>query len=99
MIQKFASTGEIDLANTVNRAKADKNLHKISVRHYDKVGVLVHVFTVMANHNLNIQELQNIVFAEREACVANIMFSGDFSNAENIVKEIKSHENILDVSL
>jgi hypothetical protein len=39
------------------------------------------------------------VFAEREACVANIMFSGDFSDAENIVKEIKTHENILDVSL
>lgn len=99
VIQKFASTGEIDLANTVNRAKVDKNLHKISVRHFDKVGVLVHVFTVMANNGLNIQELQNIVFADREACVANIMFSGDFSNAENIVKEIKNHELILDVSL
>jgi D-3-phosphoglycerate dehydrogenase len=54
VIQKFASTGEIDLANTVNRAKVDKNLHKISVRHLDKVGVLVHVFTVMAAHGLNI---------------------------------------------
>ena len=99
MIQKFAQTGEIDLGNTVNRAKVDKNLHKLSVRHLDKVGVLVHVFTVMAANNLNIQELQNIVFAEREACVANIMFSGDFSNAENIVKDIKANENILDVSL
>lgn len=99
VIQKFASTGEIDLANTVNRAKVDKNLNKISVRHLDKVGVLVHVFTVMAANGLNIQELQNIVFAEREACVANIMFSGDFSNAENILKEIKANENILDVSL
>jgi D-3-phosphoglycerate dehydrogenase len=57
IIKKFVSTGEIDSANTVNRAKVDKNLHKISVRHLDKVGVLVHVFTVMASHNLNIQEL------------------------------------------
>jgi len=79
IIKKFAATGEIDIENTVNRAKKDSSLHKMSVRHLDKVGVLLHVMTVFAEHNLNIQELQNIVFAEREACVANILFSGDFT--------------------
>ena len=74
VIKKFAQTGEVDLENTVNRAKKDGNLHKLSVRHFDKVGVLLHVLSVFKEHNLNIQEFQNIVFEGREACVANISF-------------------------
>jgi hypothetical protein len=54
VIKKFAATGEIDLANTVNRAKIDPNLHKMSVRHFDKVGVLLHIMQVFKEHNLNI---------------------------------------------
>lgn len=99
VIKKFAATGEIDLENTVNRAKKDPSLHKMSVRHLDKVGVLLHVLQVFADYNLNVQELQNIVFAEREACVANILFSGDFSEHAAICQKISSHENILDVSI
>lgn len=57
VIVKFATTGEVDLANTVNRAKEDKNLHKVSVRHLDKVGVLLHVMTVFKEYNLSIQEM------------------------------------------
>ena len=78
VIVKFATTGEVDLANTVNRSKVDPSLHKVSVRHLDKVGVLLHVLTVFKEYNLSIQEMQNIVFAGREACVANITFEGDF---------------------
>lgn len=99
VIVKFATTGEVDLANTVNRAKQDKNLHKVSVRHLDKVGVLLHVMTVFKEYNLSIQEMQNIVFAEREACVANISFAGDFSLKDEILAKCKTHEYILDVSL
>lgn len=99
VIVKFATTGEVDLANTVNRAKQDKNLHKVSVRHLDKVGVLLHVMTVFKEYNLSIQEMQNIVFAEREACVANISFAGDFSLKDEILAKCKTHEYILDVYL
>ena len=52
----------------------------MSVRHYDKVGVLLHVLKVLAEHKLSIQEMQNIVFDKREAAIANIQFSGDSTN-------------------
>lgn len=39
VIQKFAKTGEIDLANTVNRAKMDTKLHKMSVRQIGRAHV------------------------------------------------------------
>jgi len=93
-------TGEIDLENTVNRAKADKSLKKMCIRHKDKVGVLSKVFEVLAIYEMNIQELQNIVFAEREACVANLMVScKDDTNMSEVAAQVKaSCADVLDVT-
>jgi len=44
----------------------------MSVRHLDKVGVLAHLFHAFAQEGWNVQELENIVFKDRNACVANI---------------------------
>ena len=52
----------------------------MTIRHYDKVGVLAQVFAVFARFEWNVQELENIVFKGREACVVNIKFTGDISN-------------------
>jgi len=46
-----------------------------------------------------VQELENIVFKEREACVVNIRFSGDISKIEEAVAEIRKNENVLDITL
>lgn len=54
VIIKFATTGEVDLANTVNRSKIDSSLPKITVRHQDKVGVLLHVMQIFKEYNLSI---------------------------------------------
>ena len=93
-------TGEIDLENTVNRAKLDKSLKKMCIRHKDKVGVLAKVFEVLAANEINIQELQNIVFAEREACVANLMVScKEETNIAEVAEQVKaSCADVLDVT-
>jgi len=99
IIKKFACSGTVDNENCVNREADQSSLHKLSIRHFDKVGVLAHTFHVFAKHNWNVQELENIVFKEREACVANIRFSGDLTNLEAAIQELKLNENILDISL
>lgn len=101
VIMKFAKTGEIDLANTVNRAKLDSSLQKMCIRHKDKVGVLAKVFEVLATHEINIQELQNIVFLEREACVANLLIScKKETNLAEVAAQVKaSCQDVLDVTL
>ena len=93
-------TGEIDLENTVNRAKLDKSLKKMCIRHKDKVGVLAKAFEVLAANEINIQELQNIVFAEREACVANLMVScKEDTNIAEVAAQVKaSCADVLDVT-
>lgn len=89
--------GKVDIENCVNRAASDANLHKLSIRHLDKVGVLAHCFTVFAKHGWNVQELENIVFKEREACVVNLVFQGESGNREELVAELTANESVLDV--
>jgi D-3-phosphoglycerate dehydrogenase len=79
----------VDNENCVNKETVSNNLHKMSIRHLDKVGILAHTFMVFAKHQWNVQELENIVFKERNACVVNIRFSGDIAGMEEAIKEIK----------
>lgn len=44
IIKKFNATGEVDVENCVNKEANKGGLHKMSIRHLDKVGVLAHVF-------------------------------------------------------
>jgi len=99
IIKKFASQGAVDNENCVNKEQDGSKLSKMTIRHFDKVGVLAHVFTVFARLQWNVQELENIVFKGREACVVNIKFSGDTANLDEAVAEIKKNENVIDVSV
>jgi predicted amino acid-binding ACT domain protein len=71
----------------------------MTIRHFDKVGVLAHTFAVFARFEWNVQELENIVFKGREACVVNIMFSGDLTNLQEAISEIRKNENVIDISV
>lgn len=54
IIKKFATEGVVDNANFVNKENDMSNEHKISIRHYDRVGVLAHVFGVLSKHGWNV---------------------------------------------
>ena len=100
IIGKFSGEGRVDKGNWVNSASlSDSNMHKLQIRHLDKVGVLAHCFKIVGEAGWNIQELENIVFKERQACVANIMFEGDLANKEEIEKTLSEHDDVLSVSI
>lgn len=48
IIKKFVTQGLVDNENCVNKESNMGGLHKMSVRHLDRVGVLAHVFSVFA---------------------------------------------------
>ena len=77
IIKKFANEGKVDKENWVNAAAPVKSFLKVSIRHEDKVGVLAHCFKAFSEAGWNVQELENIVFQARHACVANIAIDGD----------------------
>lgn len=100
IIKKFAGEGSVDNENWVNAASVtDTQMNKVQVRHLDKVGVLAHCFKVFADNGWNVQELENIVFKERQACVANILFTGDASKSEAVKKALTENADVLSVNI
>jgi hypothetical protein len=53
-VKKFGATGKVDKANCVNKETDGSKLTKISIRHYDRVGVLAHVFKIFAEYEWNV---------------------------------------------
>ena len=60
IIESFVKTGVVP--NCVNLATRTPAKWQLVVRHYDRVGVLAHVMDQIRRANINIEEVQNIVF-------------------------------------
>ena len=61
--------------NAVNVTKLPTPTGQLHVRHLDRVGVLAHVFEVLRRHDLNVADMQNVVFDGAGAAVAKITLS------------------------
>lgn len=98
VIKKFATCGEIDAGNCVNMAPADlKGLKKMSVRYTSKIGVLSKIFECLSMHNVNVNEMQNLVFKDRMAAVANMSVKADETDMAELANQLKGIENVIDV--
>jgi D-3-phosphoglycerate dehydrogenase len=67
------------------------------VRHYDRVGVLSAVLGVLRQSGLNVQEMQNQVFAGAGAALASIHVEGEIP--ESARAEVASNPDIINVSV
>jgi D-3-phosphoglycerate dehydrogenase / 2-oxoglutarate reductase len=74
IIRSYKETGRVP--NVVNLAQRTPATQMLVVRHKDRPGVLAHVFHHLREANLNVQEMENIVFEGAEAAVARINLDG-----------------------
>ena len=74
IVRCYKETGRVP--NVVNLARRTPATHMLVVRHRDRPGVLAHVFDLLREANLNVQETENIVFEGAEAAVARINLDG-----------------------
>jgi D-3-phosphoglycerate dehydrogenase len=74
IIRTYRETGRVP--NVVNLATRTPATHMLVVRHRDRPGVLAHVFALLREANLNVQETENIVFEGAQAAVARINLDG-----------------------
>ncbi|MBL8192005.1 MAG: hydroxyacid dehydrogenase [Acidobacteria bacterium] len=74
IIREFKDTGAVP--NVVNLADRTPATHKLVVRHKDRPGVLAHVLNEIKAANINVQQMENIVFAGAEAAIARIELDG-----------------------
>ena len=74
IIRTYKEMGTVP--NAVNLAARTPATHRLVVRHRDRPGVLAHIFDQLRRRNLNVQETENVVFADAESAVARINVDG-----------------------
>jgi D-3-phosphoglycerate dehydrogenase len=96
IVRTFVETGKVP--NVVNLARKTPATHMLIVRHRDKPGVLAHVFQLLRDANLNVQETENIIFDGAQAAVARINLDGEPSG--DTQRSIRGgNSDILDLQL
>jgi D-3-phosphoglycerate dehydrogenase len=70
IIETFKETGEVP--NAVNLARRTPATHRLVVRHRDRPGVLAAVLDTLRAAEINVQEMENVIFDGAEAAVAHI---------------------------
>ena len=79
MAQTFKATGQVP--NVVNLSETTPATHLLIVRHQDRPGVLAHVFNEIKAANINVQQMENIVFAGAKAALARIALDAPLDDA------------------
>jgi D-3-phosphoglycerate dehydrogenase len=74
IVQTFRTTGEVP--NVVNRLARSSATHVLSIRHRNRPGVLAHVFGVLADGAINVEEVENIIYHGAQATLARIHLDG-----------------------
>jgi D-3-phosphoglycerate dehydrogenase len=96
IVQAFQATGEVP--NVVNRLARSSASHVLVIRHRNRPGVLAHVFGVLANAEINVEEVENIIYHGAQATLARIHLDGEPSNGA--LERIKSgNADIISVEL
>ena len=96
IVATYKVTGKVP--NVVNLAKKTPATHMLVVRHYDRPGVLAHVFDHLRGGNINVQETENVIFEGAQAAVARINLDG--APSEALLKTIQDgNTDILDLHL
>ncbi len=96
VVRAFIETGRV--LNVVNLSRQTPASHVMVVRHRDRPGVLAHVFDILRDGKVNVQETENIIFTGAEAAVARINLDGEPSDEQ--LRRIKTgNPNVLDVQV
>jgi D-3-phosphoglycerate dehydrogenase len=86
VIETYIKTGVV--LNCVNLATRTPAKWQLTVRHYDRVGVLAFVMDQIRRANINIEEVQNIIFDGATAACCRIQL--DSEPADKLLASIKN---------
>ena len=85
------------IPNCVNLAKQTPATHVLVVRHADRVGVLASVFGALREAEINVHDMQNVVFEGASAACARIAI--DKLPPKETLARIAEHESIYSVNV
>jgi D-3-phosphoglycerate dehydrogenase / 2-oxoglutarate reductase len=94
IIKHYVHSGVID--HWVNRAKITDAHYQLVVKHYDKPGVLATVLDVIRAGNINIEEIENIIFEGGIAACCTMKLQT--AATADMLKKISENSNVISVS-
>jgi D-3-phosphoglycerate dehydrogenase len=94
IIKDYLTSGVI--AHWVNRAKITDAKYQLVVKHYDKPGVLASVLNVIREANINIEEIENVIFEGGVVACCTMKLKEPLP--QELLNKIKNNENVLSVS-
>ena len=83
--------------NCVNLEQAPRRTATLSVRHYDRVGVLAAVLEELRRGDLNVANMSNRIFAGSVAAVATIDVAGAIG--EELLEAVRALPDVIQVSV
>jgi D-3-phosphoglycerate dehydrogenase len=95
VVRAWAERGHVP--NCVNRAVATPATNLLAVRHVNRPGVLAHVFEILGEASINVEEMENIVYAGGEAGLARIQL--DKAPSEAQLAAIRSNQHVFSATL
>jgi len=96
IVKEFKETGKVP--NVVNLARQTPATHRLVVRHLDRPGVLAGVLDAIKAEQINVQEMENIVFDGAAAAVARINLD-NAPTKETLNKLRANNSNIIELDL
>lgn len=70
IVREYLQNGVVP--NCVNVMEKTPARYQLSVRHKDRVGVLANILRLIRDNNINVQRMENIIFAGAQGACANI---------------------------
>jgi D-3-phosphoglycerate dehydrogenase len=96
IVQHYIEAGTA--LHCVNRLAKSSATHVLNVRHRNRPGVLAHVFRVLLDDRINVEEVENIAYHGAEAASARIHVSSP--PTERALAEIRTgNDNVISVDL
>lgn len=80
VIQQYLTSGEV--AHCVNRAVSSPATTLLTVRHLNQPGVLARVFDVIDEAGINVEEMENVIYAGAKAATARISLDDSLTDAQ-----------------
>lgn len=96
IVQAYTERGEVP--NCVNRLARSSASHIVSIRHQNRPGVLAHVFKVLAEARINVEEVESILYHGAQASIVRVHLDGEPSvEALNAIRS--GNANVISVEL
>jgi D-3-phosphoglycerate dehydrogenase / 2-oxoglutarate reductase len=95
IVKLFIETGHP--AGAVNLCTMSPATHRLVIRHLNHVGVLARVFDGLRQEQINVEDMDNMIFAEAKAACCSMLL--DHAPSNKLMDSIRANENILSVTL